>query len=155
MNERTCCFFGHRTITVTEELVTSLSRTIESLITEEKVNTFLFGSKSEFDSLCLNVVSKYKEIYPIKRVYVRAEYPIISKEYKDYLLTFYDGTYYPRKICGAGRAVYVERNYEVIRRSYFCVFFYDEAYFLSNPKSGTKRALDFAIGNGKKVILIQ
>jgi len=53
MKENTCCFIGHRTIKETEELRNKLSATIERLITDEKADTFLFGSKSRFDSLCL------------------------------------------------------------------------------------------------------
>jgi len=74
MQEKTCCFFGHREINETEELRTRLCGIIERLIVDEKVDTFLFGSKSRFDSLCLELVSEIKEKYPhVKRVYVRAE----------------------------------------------------------------------------------
>ena len=152
----TCCFFGHRTINETEELKTQLYETIERLITDEKVDTFLFGSKSRFDSLCLELVTKVKEKYPhIKRVYVRAEFSIISDDYKAYLLERYEDTYYPEKIKGAGRAVYMERNYEMIDRSRFCIVYYDEAYAPTTRKSGTKIALDYAMKQKKEIIVIQ
>ena len=80
MIENTCCFFGHRTINETEELKSKLNEIIEKLIVDEKVDTFLFGSKSRFNSLCLELVTELKEKYPhIKRIYVRAEYPYISE----------------------------------------------------------------------------
>jgi uncharacterized phage-like protein YoqJ len=83
MDRKTCCFFGHRKITETDELKAKLIETIEKLIVDEKVNTFLFGSKSRFNSLCLELVTEIKEKYPyIKRIYVRAEYPYISENYK-------------------------------------------------------------------------
>ena len=63
MTNHTCCFIGHRTVNETEELRNKLSATIEKLITDEKADTFLFGSKSRFDSLCLEIVSKLKEKY--------------------------------------------------------------------------------------------
>ena len=111
----TCCFFGHRTINETEELKSKLIEIIEKLIVDEKVDTFLFGSKSRFNSLCLELVTEIKEKYPhIKRIYVRAEYPYISEHYKNYLLESYEDTYYPEKILNSGRATYVERNYEMI-----------------------------------------
>ena len=66
----------------------------------------------------------------------------------------YEDTYYPESIIGSGRAVYVERNYEMIRNSHFCVFYYDESNAPTNRKSGTKIALDFAIKQGKEIILI-
>lgn len=65
--------FGHRTINETEELKSELIEIIEKLIVEENVDTFLFGSKSRFNSLCQETVTKIKERYPyIKRIYVRA-----------------------------------------------------------------------------------
>lgn len=76
--EHTCCFFGHRKIEVTDELVSCLKDIVEDLIVEKKVNTFLFGSKSQFDKLCLEVVTEMTKKYPhIRRIYVRAEFPYI------------------------------------------------------------------------------
>ncbi|MBR6633149.1 MAG: hypothetical protein IKL05_02465, partial [Clostridia bacterium] len=93
MKENTCCFFGHREIDETVELREKLTETVERLINEERVDTFLFGSKSRFDSLCLEVVTALKEKYPhVKRIYVRAEFPFISDGYLSYLLKSYDGT---------------------------------------------------------------
>ena len=83
----TCCFIGHKEIDETQELKAKLCKEIERLIEDEGVDTFLFGSKSRFDSLCLELVTKVKEKHPhIKRVYVRAEYPVINDSYKAYLL---------------------------------------------------------------------
>lgn len=52
MKERTCCFIGHRKIEETSELRAELYDIIEKLIAYEKVDTFLFGSKSRFNDLC-------------------------------------------------------------------------------------------------------
>ncbi len=150
--ENTCCFFGHRTINETEELKSNLNKTIEKLIVNEKVDTFLFGSKSRFNSLCLELVTDIKEKYPhIKRIYVRAEYPHISDDYKSYLLECYEDTYYPEKIIGSGKAAYVERNYEMINNSRFCIVYYDEQGAPTTRKSGAKIALDYAIKQGKQI----
>ena len=155
MKENTCCFFGHRTINETEELKAKLYNTIENLIVNENVDTFLFGSKSRFNSLCLELVTKLKDKYPhIKRIYVRAEFPIISDNYKYYLLESYEDTYYPEKIIGSGRAAYVERNFEMINQSRFCVVYYDESYAPSKCKSGTKIALAYAIKHQKTILLL-
>ncbi len=151
----TCCFFGHRKINETEELKIRLNATIENLIVNENVDTFLFGSKSRFNDLCLEIVSKLKEKYPhINRVYVRAEFSIISDDYKAYLLESYEDTYYPEKLIGSGRAAYVERNIEMINRSRFCIVYYDESYAPSKRKSGTKIALDYAIKCKRKIVLL-
>ena len=64
----------------------------------------------------------------------------------------------------AGRAAYVERNYEMIDKSDYCVVYYDENYlpserkkskkdlFSYQPKSGTKIAYEYAVKKKKKII---
>lgn len=153
MQENTCCFIGHRIINETEELKEELIDTIERLITEEKVDTFLFGSKSRFDDLCLELVTKLKEKYPhVKRIYVRAEFPFINDDYLAYLLKSYDDTYYPEKIKGSGRLVYVERNCEMIDKSRFCIVYCDASYAPTARQSGAKLAFDYAIKHKKEII---
>ena len=155
MKDKACCFFGHRTINETEELKERLIEIIEKLIVEKQVDTFLFGSKSRFNSLCFEVITEIKEKYPhIKRIYVRAEYPYISEQYKNYLLENYEDTYYPKKIMNSGRAAYVERNYEMIDNCQFCIVYYDEKGAPTTRKSGTKIALDYAIKKCKKIIRV-
>ena len=163
-NKHTCCFFGHRKINVSEKLVNCIKEILEKLITEMSVDTFLFGSKSKFDDLCHEIITELKFKYPhIKRVYVRAKFFHIDESYRNYLLERYEDTYFPEKIIGAGKSVYVERNFEMINNSNFCICYYDENYLppkrrqsknsLSayQPASGTKRAYDYAI---KKNVMI-
>ena len=148
----TACFIGHRTIKETEELKIKLCEIIETLIVSEKVDTFLFGSKSQFDGLCLELLTKLKEKHPhIKRVYVRAEYPVINENYKAYILKYYDDTYYPKNIIGATKSVYIKRNYEMIDNSKFCIVYCERDYSPNNRKSGTKIALEYALKH-KKII---
>ena len=155
MYKNACCFFGHRTINETEKLKSNLIKIIEKLITDENVDTFLFGSKSRFNSFCQETVTELKKKYPhIKRIYVRAEYPHISEHYKNYLLKSYEDTYYPQNILNSGKAAYVERNYEMINNSYYCIVYYDETNTPTARKSGTKIALDYAIKKRKKIINI-
>ncbi len=155
MHDNTCCFFGHRTINETDELRTKITEAVERLITDEKVDTFLFGSKSEFDRLCLELVTKLKEKYPhVKRIYVRAEFPFINEDYMAYLLKSYDETYYPEKIHGSGRAAYVERNYEMVNNSKYCIVYYDKSHAPTTRKSGTNITLGYATKKGREVILI-
>ena len=135
------------------------------MILNENVDTFYFGSRSKFDTLCWEVVTELKEKYPeIKRVYIRAEYPYISDDYKNYLLQDYEDTFFPEKAIKAGRARYVERNQEMIDKSVFCIIYYREDYkppmrknsrrdfFEYQPKSGTKIAYDYAKRKGKAII---
>lgn len=165
IQEQTCCFFGHRKIEDTEQLRSKLYKIIEELITYNKVETFLVGSKSDFDSLCREVVGELRQKYPhIKRVYVRAEYPYISESYKKHLLKRCEITYYPLRVVEAGKAVYVERNCEMIDKSAFCVVYYAEKYMPPTrknsksdlipyqPKSGTAVAYGYAVRKNKKII---
>ena len=131
---------------------------IENLIVNVNVDTFLFGSKSEFNSFCHDIVTKLKERHShIQRIYVRAVYEYIDDFYRECLLEYYDDTYYPEKITNSGKASYVERNREMIDRSDYCIFYYDENYLPPKrkyskrsvtdyqPKSGTKLAYDYSL----------
>ena len=151
--ENTCCFIGHRETKDTKDLRLRLSSAVENLIKAENVDTFLFGSKSRFNSLCHTAVTEIKQKYPhIKRIYVRAEYPDIDENYRDYLLESYEDTYYPEKIRGSGRAAYVERNCEMINKSRFCVIYYCGQKYPKSGRSGTKIALDYAEKHSKIII---
>lgn len=149
------CFIGHRTITVTDELCERIKSTVLDLIDNQGVDTFLFGSRNQFDELCLKIVTEIKEIRPnIRRVYVRAEYPYISTDYEKYLLTFYDETYMPESIIHAGKAVYIERNRHMIDSSNSCIF-YCKTHKISHIdcKSGTRNAYLYALATKKQIIL--
>lgn len=155
LNATTCCFFGHRETKETEELKQQLYSIIENLILDYNVDTFLFGSKSRFNNLCYKQVTKIKEKYPyIKRVYVRAEFPEISESYATYLRERYEDTYYPQKALGAGKAVYVERNFDMINKSRFCIAYCKENCSPANRKSGTKLALNYAIKKNREIIIL-
>ena len=163
--DKACCFFGHRKINTSSELIERLTSEIEILITEKEVNVFYFGSKSEFDDLCHKVVTELKEKYPhIKRVYVRSAFQHIPDWYEDSLLQHYEDTYFPEHMEKAGRASYVERNQEMINKSDFCIVYYDENYAPPRrrnsrrdltdyqPNSGTRLAYDYAVKKKKDVI---
>ena len=151
--DNVCCVFGHRTVKKTERLYLRLRGVAEGLILNEGVDTFLFGSKSEFNDICHAVVTEMKQKYPhVKRVYVRAEYPDINDSYEEYLLEDYEQTYYPEKIRGAGRSVYVERNCEMIDNSRWCIVYFNEDDLPPNRKSGTQRAFSYAVKKGRNII---
>lgn len=139
------CFIGHRTITVTNELCERIKSTVLDLIDNQGVDTFLFGSRSQFDELCLKIVTEIKEIRPhIRRIYVRAEYPYISADYEKYLLTFYDETYIPESIIHAGKAIYIERNRHMIDSSNICIFYCDTNSIHDQYYMGTRLAYRYA-----------
>lgn len=122
-------FIGHRKIQNSELLTEQIKQTVLNLIDEKQVDTFLFGSRSAFDDLCLETVTEIKKLRPhIKRIYVRAAYPYIDSAYEAYLLKFYDATYIPDKIENAGKAAYVEHNEYMIDKADVCIFYYNENY---------------------------
>lgn len=155
-------FIGHRKIQNSELLTEQIKQTVLNLIDEKQVDTFLFGSRSAFDDLCLETVTEIKKLRPhIKRIYVRAAYPYIDSAYEAYLLKFYDATYIPDKIENAGKAAYVERNEYMIDKADVCIFYYNESYVPQSKAtemlphssvSGTKIAFEYARTQGKKVI---
>ena len=157
-------FIGHRKLKFDNGFRQQLKELILSLIDDRSADTFLFVSKSDFNSLCLEVVTELQKERPqIRRIYVRAEYPYISKDYEDYLLESYDATYIPENVVDAGKAAYVERNYHMIDKADLCIFYYDENYkpplkpatrgriTREQPKSGTKVAYEYAILKKKAI----
>ena len=70
-----------------------------------------------------------------------------------YLMNNYEGTYFPPKILKAGKSVYIERNFEMIDKSNYCITYYDENYQPTKKrKSGTKIAYEYAIKKKRTVI---
>ena len=173
-----CCFIGHRKIKMTDEMKEKLKNFIEYLIVELKVSVFLFGSVSQFDDLCHEIVTNLKEKYPhIERVV----YPCRSEGYTletekaqrervfsnffktEVKILGVERAVYFKNVYTAGKASYIERNYAMIDDSDYCVFFYDEDYqvkvdvFSNNvlsSKSGTKIAYDYAVKKKKKIFNI-
>ncbi|MBR6645965.1 MAG: DUF1273 family protein [Clostridia bacterium] len=163
--KKTCCFFGHRKIDKTESLKNKLYETIENLIVENNVDTFIFGSNSAFDDLCLETATELKEKYPhIRRVYARANYPEIDDWFKEILLQYHDDTYCPEHMENVGKASYVKRNKDMIDKSEICIIYYKKDYLpprrklskshLSDyqPKSGTNIAYQYAVKKNKTII---
>lgn len=64
-------FIGHRKIAETGELKRELTGIVESLIVNEYADTFLFGSKSDFNGLSYEVVSEQKEKADNKRTKIK------------------------------------------------------------------------------------
>lgn len=153
--DKSCCFIGHRKIDNKEIIKALLKQEIEMLL-EKGVTKFFFGSKSEFDDLSWEVVTELKKTYPsITRIYVRSAFQHIEKSFHEYLLESYEETYFPPKLENAGRCSYVERNYEMIDKSKYCVFYYDEKYILpSKRNSGTKIAYEYALKKKKQIVNI-
>ena len=155
MSKNTCCFLGHRNVKDVKKLSSELKAKIIDLIINNNVDTFLFGSKSNFIDLCFEIVSDLRATYPfVKRIYVRAEYPFINEDYKKYLLKKYEYTYFPDDIIKSGKAVYIKRNQEMINKSQYCIFYFYKSYNSFSKKSGTEIALDYAKRKKKNILFI-
>lgn len=171
MEEKVCSFFGHRKIADSVALRQRIQSEIVNLIENYGVNVFLFGSRSDFDSLCHAIVTELKEKYPHiqRRAYTcRSETCTLEKEraYWEGIYSYFEKR--PVTLLGveeevehknkytAGKAQYVERNQAMINDSDFCVFYYNPYYQPPRrkyskrsvgdyqPKSGTKLAFDYA-----------
>ena len=180
MDEKTCCFIGHRDIEISDDLISRLSCEVEHLILSG-VTRFLFGTRSDFNSICHKVVSALKEAHPeIVRIAYTAFHECVSldvelDQYDDTIssirdhkvhLDGYDAEVTPEVLRKGGKATYVERNQILIDASDYCVFYYDESYkperrelsrrrfinHLSSPKSGTALAYQYAVRKKKTII---
>ena len=176
---KTCSFFGHRKIQKTEELILRLQNLLTYLIEQKGVQIFLFGSKSEFNTLCHEIVTRLKQKYPQiqRRVYTcRSEACVLEKERAYFervysqvskqtitLLGFEEEVEHKTKYT-AGKAQYIKRNQSMIDDSDFCVFYYDKEYTpptkreyrggtpTYQPNSGTKLAYEYAQKKKKQTI---
>lgn len=148
-------FIGHRHVKDKEKAAEALNRVLFDLIENENADTFLFGSKSEFNDLCYEAVTRIRKKYThLKRIYVRAEYEFIDDDYEKYLLSDYEETFYPREVVGAGVKAYVVRNRVMVDGSDCIVFYCSEGYSPAGRKSGTKAAYDYARSKDKRIINI-
>ncbi len=57
-------FIGHRKINEDEAFYCQLKKFILSLVDRNNWDIFLFGSKSQFDSMCLRAVTEIKKSAP-------------------------------------------------------------------------------------------
>lgn len=178
---KTCSFFGHWNVKLTDEQYSELVDLIKELIINEEVDTFLFGSKSNFDSICHTIESDLKKRYShICRVgYTCSSGTCILETEKEYWERLYVNLGYKNieikgfeKECDfkqkytSGRASYVERNYAMINDSDYCIFYCDNSYlpemrkysknisFYREANSGTKLAYEYAKRKNKTIFNI-
>ena len=161
---KACSFFGHRDTPQTDELKQKVRETVERLIVEERVDTFLFGSRSKFDELCHMIVTELKEKYPhIQRIayLCKHESGCLAGEGKDeqrrikeftgrdvYVREFEDIKKSSR-VSSAGRASYVERNYWMVDDSDFVIMYF-KVKSEERLRSGVRVAYEYAKKRIKK-----
>lgn len=139
---KSCSFFGHTKIDITDKLVNDLKILIKKLITEDNFQIFYFGGFSNFDELCWQIVSEIKQEFPlIKRIFCLSnpqhlrpsKRPKFLKEndYEEFVYLDLDFDWWYKRI--------YFRNIEIINKSDFVVF------FVSNVEnSGAYKAMQHA-----------
>ena len=161
---KACSFFGHRDFEPTIEIEEKVYAIIENLIIEKGVKRFLFGSRSNFDAFCHNIVTDLQMKYPdiIRVAYLcRNEGGCLvgqGKSEEEWLRRFahidvkvqeYEEIKRSDRVDSAGRASYIERNELMINDSDYCVFYIDKN---TKYKSGTLIAFKYAIKARKSII---
>lgn len=182
MGNKSCCFIGHRQIAEVVNVRQKVFAVVENLV-KSGVLTFLFGSRSEFDSVCYGVVTELKENYPdiIRIAYdTKSESSVLEnnrieleKVYSKFLnhdicLRGYEQIVKSKVVWKSGKASYIERNQLMIDDSDYCVFYYNVDYVpkqrliskksvngtWTSKKSGTALAYEYAKHKDKIIINI-
>ncbi len=137
MEMKTACLIVHRNFEISDKYYSKLKIFFEDLILNKNVQIFLFGSRSNFDYVCHNIVTELKEKYPFiqrmcytcksenctlesERKYWEERYSYFRKK-KVRLLGVEKEVEHKTKWT-AGRASYVEINQAMINDSDICIF---------------------------------
>ncbi len=173
------CFIGHRDIDNAEQIKSQLKEIVTNLIFNG-ADTFLFGSRSNFNYICWEVVTELQSQFSnLRRIKYNAPHEVAFTSKKDreqYEQLFSKFTHKEtnfenyeiavdcEKSIRANKNAYIMRNQEMIDRSDICVFYYDKNYLppkrkqsqrhlcAYQPKSGT--AIAFAYATQKKKLIV-
>ena len=164
---KACSFFGHRDTPQTEELKQKVRETVERLIVEEGVDTFLFGSRSKFDELCHIVVTELKEKYPrIERIAYLCKHEtgcLVGKGKdeqcrikeltgRDVYVPEYEDIKKSDRVNSAGRACYIKRNQWIVDESYVAIIHMGDLHN-QHKKSGTKAVYGYSKNRCKTMLI--
>ena len=150
------------------ELKGKIKIMVEDLIVKEGVDTFIFGSKSQFDDLCHTVVTELqKEHKNLRRIAYLCRHETgclvgagmnLSQKIKRFIgkeiaVKEYEEIKKCDRVNNAGRASYVERNQWMIDDSDVIIIRFDEDR-KTDKQSGTAIAYAYAERKNKKVLKI-
>lgn len=167
---KVCAILGHRKIEVDEELRNRIYSAVCDLIQNKGVNTFLFGSKSEFNDLCYDIVLDLKHRFDICMCFYPCRHEaFISFDEKQEIEQWFKRWSIKAKVLAfdraiefedryeSGKASYIKRNYAMIDGSDYCLFYYsgnpnsiDASGKITN--SGTNKAYTYALKRNKTII---
>ena len=171
MEEKVCCFIGHRKIEKNLSLENKILNIIEDFIVNKNVKYFLLGSKSEFNYFCYTLLRSLKQKYPYITIVaydLENEYSLLECEREKYEkilhsqnIIFVDKIYKCQIHKFYGRTAYIERNKIMINKSDYCIFYYNKNYIppikkrrkiiFYQPNSGTYIAYKYAAQKNKKI----
>lgn len=156
------CFIGHRTVTAPGQIKLRLETIVLELIAAG-ADTFLFGSRSEFDQIAWEVVTQLQKQYPyLQRVAHNAPHETVflsRAESQRYEQIYYQQAgrrvYFPdyeqavnaQHLRNATKNVYLARNQMMIDDSDVGIFYYDY-----RPRGGAAAAFAYAKQKKKKII---
>lgn len=162
-------FIGHRTVTDAAQLKTKLTETVCQLISSG-ADTFLFGSRSDFNTLCWEAVTELRSRYPnVKRVSYNApnETSFTAKEERQHFEALYkqlaggdvrcldfESVVHSPKTVNATKDVYVMRNQAMIDDSDVCVFYFDKDYLPPRRKQSAKSLFDYQPQSGTALAFV-
>ena len=135
-----CTFFGHREITLTEELYQSVVVEVSKAI-QKGCRIFYFGGYGAFDDLCYKIVTEIKRAQglDLKRVYCVAQERYLRKKSRYFNREDYDEIkYLPPSVEGWYKSIYF-RNCAMIDESDFVIFYAEK-----RQDSGAYKAYKYA-----------
>lgn len=166
MKYTTCCFIGHRIVKMNEEDILHLKDLIEKLIKDGTV-IFLFGSCSQFDTICYNIVRELKYSYPdiklvnyqtsnekhftTKEEAIKYENLLYAVKHERIKFQYFDEVITSKESIAAGKNAYIVRNYEMIKASDICIFYYDNNYLPPRRKQSKNSILDYQPESGTAI----
>ena len=172
---KSCCIIGHRKIIHSDRFKENVNKKLEDLIVNQNVIKFLFGSNSEFNDLCYDLVSKLKEKYPqIIMVFYpdKKEIAFTREDFLPYVNKIKNGKRFSFKVFDEiiekdvvnhsyFKYSYVVRNKCMIDDCDLCLFYYNIVEFARAEwagyavKSGTKIAYEYTREKNKNIILAE
>ena len=149
-NSKICSFFGHRDITISDELYAATATEIAKAV-DFGCRIFYFGGFGDFDDLCHQIVSRLKDERPelaLQRIYCVSQERYLYKNVRYFKRENYENIIY---LCpafdGWYKSIYF-RNCAMIDASDVVIFYAEE-----RENSGAYKAYRYAKKKNKKRIL--
>ena len=145
-----CSFFGHRVIPITKELYATTTAEILKAL-DLGCRIFYFGGYGDFDFLCYQIVTKFKESSPelaIKRIYCVPQERYLQKDSRHFNRSDYDEIIYLSPYFqGWYKSIYF-RNCAMIDDSFYVIF-----YVEPREDSGAYKTYKYALKKKTKRII--